>query len=452
MKTRWIIPVAVIALLLIGTGIWGYNQYKTRQNLEIFLGNQYKESFYKLVDRCENVNSFLGKGIVANGQEQFIRNLDDCSAAAAAAQEQLNQLPISNATLMKTSKFLTQVGDYCRALSKENLQERTVTGDQRDKLQSLRSQCANLSQALLDLQREVNDGTIRVGELIKGARNTVDDADNQLLSNNFKNLVESNEPFPTLIYDGPFSDHIDQQQPKGLTGGNISNDKGREICTNFVEYDGNPNLVIKDIDNAKGKMPAYQYTIQPNNDSQNHTTIGCSKKGGHVIWFINPREVGDQKITRAGAVQRCDQFLEERNFTDMVPTYSWIEDNVLTISYAYKEDDVIIYPDLIKCKVAMDNGQIVGYEAMGYLMSHRKRDLPESKITESEVRELLSERFDVESTRLALIPTLGLGEKLCWEARCKYQEETYLFYYDVETGEEVNILRVIDAPNGTFAK
>jgi germination protein YpeB len=323
---------------------------------------------------------------------------------------------------------------------------------ERDKLQSMRQQCANLSQALLNLEGDVNEGTIRWTEIVRGTRRTVEDAEDDLLTENFKTLEDPNEPAPTLIYDGPFSDHIDQEQPKGLTGGTITKEEARDIARDFPDYAGNPNLVIKDLGTAQGKIEAYQFSVQPNGDAKNHTTIDVTKKGGHVVFYLNPRDVNDRKIERTDALKKGDAFFKRHGQVNMVPTYSWIENNVLTVSYAYKQEDVIIYPDLIKLKIAMDNGQVIGYEALGYLMSHRKRELAKPKIKESEIRERLDDgEMEVESIRLALIPTPGLYEALTWEARVQRDEETYMMYYDVETGEERNVLRVIDTPEGTFA-
>lgn len=448
---NWVIP-GILVVALIAVGAWGYVQYQDKQQLEVYLGNKYQESFYKMVDDVENVTSLLGKGVVANGLESLVPNLSDCYNTALGAQEKLNQLPISNATLIETSKFLTQVGDYCKALSIKNLREQEVTDEQRSKLKSLRSQAANLSQSLHDLESRINEGELSWKEMVKGSRRTVDKEDEDLLSNNFKNLKETEEPTPVLIYDGPFSDHINQKEPKGLTGDMINREKARQIVSDFVDYKGNPNLVIKDLEDVKGKIPAFQFSVQPNDNEKNHTTIDVSKKGGHVVMFLNPRKVEQRKISRVEALDQGDEFLASRGYENMVPTYSWIEDETLAVSYAYKQQNVIIYPDLIKLKIAMDNGQIVGFESMGFIMSHTERELPEPKITKAEIQKKLDERFDVESIRLAVIPTPGLHEKFTWEARVNYEEETYLFYYDVETGNEVNILRVIDTPEGTFAK
>jgi spore germination protein len=41
----------------------------------------------------------------------------------------------------------------------------------------------------------------------------------------------------------------------------------------------------------------------------------------------------------------------------MIPTYSLRYDNIAVINYVYTEDKVVIYPDQIKLKIALDNGE-----------------------------------------------------------------------------------------------
>lgn len=56
----------------------------------------------------------------------------------------------------------------------------------------------------------------------------------------------------------------------------------------------------------------------------------------------------------------------------------------MTINYAAVQNNVIIYPDLIKVKVALDNGEILGIETTGYLNNNEKRNLSNSNIISKE--------------------------------------------------------------------
>ena len=71
----------------------------------------------------------------------------------------------------------------------------------------------------------------------------------------------------------------------------------------------------------------------------------------------------------------------------MKETYYLKQDGIVTINYAYKQDEVTVYPDLIKLKVALDNGEIMGIETKGYLNSHEKRKIDDIKVSKEKAKE-----------------------------------------------------------------
>jgi len=91
----------------------------------------------------------------------------------------------------------------------------------------------------------------------------------------------------------------------------------------------------------------------------------------------------------------------------------------IVVNYAYSQDDVTIYSDLIKVKIALDNGEILGFESAGYLNCHEKRNIPKNIITEAKAKEDLNPRLEIKSGNLAIIPTEYNTEKLCWEFKGK---------------------------------
>jgi len=74
------------------------------------------------------------------------------------------------------------------------------------------------------------------------------------------------------------------------------------------------------------------------------------------------------------------------------------------ISYVHTMDGILIYPDLLKVKVALDNGEVIGYEAMGFYMNNRERNLPTPKLTIDDAQARLNKQLKVVSRRAALIP------------------------------------------------
>ena len=109
-----------------------------------------------------------------------------------------------------------------------------------------------------------------------------------------------------------------------------------------------------------------------------------------------------------------------------------------------------MYPDLIKVKVALDNGEILGMETTGYLNSHQQRDVSNIKIAKDKAKEKLNKTLEIQSEGLAVIPTEWQTEILCYEFKGKVDDTEFLVYINAENGNEEDILIITNTPNGTL--
>ena len=109
-----------------------------------------------------------------------------------------------------------------------------------------------------------------------------------------------------------------------------------------------------------------------------------------------------------------------------------------------------MYPDLMKLKIALDNGQILGIETTGYLNSHYERSLPQVKISKEEVKQNLNKNLEIKNESLAVIPTEFQTEIFCWEFKGTIDDTEFLVYINAETGKEEDILIIKNTPNGTL--
>jgi germination protein YpeB len=123
------------------------------------------------------------------------------------------------------------------------------------------------------------------------------------------------------------------------------------------------------------------------------------------------------------------------------------------VNFAYYDLNKIVYADLAKVSVAMDDGEILGYDGRGYLVNHHKRDYPDSLISLTRAESEVSPRLEILSSQLALIPTDGLEEKLCYEFRCQSEKgRNVLVYINAQTAEEEKILILIESDSGTLTE
>ena len=236
---------------------------------------------------------------------------------------------------------------------------------------------------------------------------------------------------------------------KGLTGEEIDEDKAKQIAEEFIGKDK-----IKEI-NSNGvsenaNIPSYDFAVKTENNNDTNLWISVSRKGGHVVFMNYNRNVDVEVITTEKANELGKEFLNTRGISNMKETYYMKQDGIVTINYAYMQNDVIMYPDLIKLKVALDNGEILGIETTGYLNSHTERTLEEVQISKEKAKESLNKELEILSEGLAVIPTKYQTEVLCWEFKGKVEDREFLVYINATTGREEDILVILNTPNGTL--
>ena len=161
-----------------------------------------------------------------------------------------------------------------------------------------------------------------------------------------------------------------------------------------------------------GNIPSFNFIV----DQENMTkSITISQKGGHIVYFNSYREIEEEKLSEEEGVQIGKNFLAQKGYNNMQETYYLKQDGNIVVNYAYNQNGVKVYPDLIKVKIALDNGEILGMESVGYLNCHTERQIPENIITSEKAKENLNARIEIQSENLAIIPTEYNTEILCWE-------------------------------------
>jgi len=447
MNTRWMwILVGVVVVALVVTGVWGYNQRRGKMAYQIYLQNQYQREFYEVIDEVENIQVNLGKSIIAGTPKQKALLFSDIRQQSFVAQDKINQLPISHLALNKTSKFLSQVGDYCYSLFSKNLDGKPVSADDIENLEKLHNYATTLTVELQNLFDKIRDGKISMGELRREGYYTLKKEDSAL-DGEFEKIQKRMENYPRLIYDGPFSEHIHEMEPRGLAGEKITFEEAKRTAKNFL-YDKDFEN-IKMLSSGQGFIKTYGLEVDVRG-KKTPIYIDISRKGGHVVWMLNGRPITNKAISLEEAHERAKNFIQKIGYRDMISTYSTRINNAVIFNFVYNQDGVIIYPDMVKVKVALDNGEIVGFDARQYLTSHHNREIPTPRITEKEARQNISLQFNPGRGRLAIIPLPGKREALCYEFKGSYHGDTFIVYVNAVTGSEEDILQLIDDKTGEY--
>lgn len=438
--------IVVLGAIIIGLGVFVYKkEMDYRQASE----NSYNMAFFELVDYVQNVETYLAKSLISTTPEHGAETLTHIWREADLAGSYLAQLPIESQELSNTAKFLNQVSDYSYTLSRKNIYNEPLTQEDLDNLTNLHNYSVELKNTLVQLSADMNDGRISWGELTKKGRVAFAQQVSNISQDSFSGLEENFHEYAGLIYDGAFSEHLTSPERKGLTGDEIDEEKAKEIATSFFGQDRIEEITSNGL-SENGNIPSYDFYIKIKNEKDHTASISISKKGGHVVFLNQNRDIEAEAISNEQADEIAKKFLNEKGFPNMKETYYLKQQGILTINYAYEQNGVTMYPDLIKVKVALDNGEILGVETTGYLNSHEERTLPKVKITKEEASKTINKNLEITATSLAVIPTEFQTELLCWEFKGSVDGVEFLIYINAETGREEDILVIQNTPDGTL--
>ncbi len=444
--SKKIITWIIIIILIVSVIILGYFLYKKNNEVELASENLYNNNFYELINYVQNVETYLAKSTISTSSEHGAETLTYLWREANLAETYLASLPIESQELEKTAKFLNQVSDYSYSLSRKNIKGAELTDEDLKNLEDLHVYSIELKNVLNQLATDLEKGNTSWKDLTSKE----DDQFAQAVSLNldiFSSLEENFHEYSGLIYDGAFSEHLTTTIPKSLTGENISEEDAKNKAKEFC---GNEN--IKEISSSglseNADLTSYNLTILTNDDKT--ISMAVSQKGGEIVYFNYNREILEESLNYEQANIKAKEFLNNHGFPNMKETYYLNENGAVTINYAYSQDDVIIYPDLIKVKVALDNGEILGIETTGYLNNHTERDISKNVISIDDAKKTLNKNLSIESEGLAIIPTEYKTEILCYEFKGKVKETEFLVYINAENGNEEDILVIYNTPNGTL--
>ena len=412
--------------------------------------NSYNEAFYELAEYVNNTEKLLAKAEITNDSKHASKILTSIWKTCSIAEIYLAKLPIESQNIEQAQKFLNQVSDYSYSLSSKTISGEKLSQEDLEKISNLHQYSVELENTVNQIENDLYSNDIKWGELTKKGSKIFASDDENISKSTFSNIEEDLHQYTGLIYDGAFSENHSIYKGVGLTGDEVDKEKAKEIAINFIGKEKIGNITSEN-ETQNSNVDCYEFQFDYANSSKGSIII--TKKGGHILSFNCDRQVNDKTISEEDAINKGKEFLKNNNLGTMKETYYLTNENILTINYAYYQDDVVIYPDLIKVKIAMDNGEILGMEATNYLNNHiEKRDLNNYKISIEDAKKLVSNKVQIESIDKAVIPTEYNTEINCYEIKGKVEDNDFLIFINAQTGEEEDILMIVNTPNGTLTK
>ena len=432
---KWIAGVAlgVFASAIVGLSVALYystEQVSTHETYQRQMEAVYSRAYYDLLGGASDLGNNLRKLSVSTTPSMQQSLLYEVWSQAELAENNLSVFEAEDEGVRAAQKFVNQLGDYSHSLALKVADGESLSKEDRAKLRKMGELADVYKNAIDKVNGSLKDGGSFVGD------NAVLDK----FTSAFQDFVEPSVEYPEMIYDGPFSDALEDRTPIALQGEEITAEQAEEKLRAYlkdrnvknVEYAGETN----------GEIKSYNFALTLDGEP---AFAEICRFGGALITLNSSAQNGVLETAHVEARETCQQaalaFAKKLGLENMQVVWSSSAHGECVVNLAPLENGVVLYPDLVKVKVRERDSKVVGVDCTHYAFNHKTRDLPMPVVSVEDAEAVLSIN-KVSDGRLALIPLRGNREALTYEFECE-ADGTYFVYIDALTGREANILYVI---------
>lgn len=434
-----IIMVVVTILVICAIALLSAFLWVNSANNAVWLrhaNNMYNGTYYDLVGDFLQMETNLSKMRVITssglGQELLLAVV----LASQSAVNNLSRLSATNQDMSALIKYTNQAGDYCKFLMRKLGKDIPLTAEDYEMIGKLYDMTYQLSTSLASIGEQVKES----GNLVQGI-----DKFNTAFSDILLEFNNGSIKYPSLIYDGAFSDSLTDREPTMVKGDKVDPTNARAYIVNaLADYE------VKDIEFVAynhNKFTTFLYKFTTADGLVG--SIQLAEVGGFVTMWDVPSQVKDPQFSKDEGIEIARQYCAKVGLRDMQVVWSSVSESNLYVNMCYSEQNVVFYPDMIKLKISLETGKVVGYEGLNYCYNHienRQNLLP--KVTKEQVQNFDYKDMKVDEIRLVVIPTEWKSEILAWEVTGRLGEWQFLIYLDAHDGKEIRILQVVDGDEG----
>ncbi|MBM4762145.1 germination protein YpeB [Bacillus sp. B15-48] len=437
------ILITILTIGIAGTAVWGYQEHQEKNAILQNAENNYQRAFHDLTFQMDLLNDKIGTSLAMSSRSSLSPALAEVWKITSTAHSDVGQLPLTLVPFNKTEEFLANVGNFAYKTAIRDLDDEPLTNEEYETLQSLYEESAKIQNDLRKVQHMVLKNHLTWMDVELALATEGAPADNTIIDG-FKTVEKTVESYSeTKFGAGMVSLKKKDENFKYLKGKEIDQNEALEIAKKWAS----PGDRVEERITENGEGSNYGFFSVDLEDKKNkvHSTMDITKKGGYPIWFLVSRDVDKQSISLNEASEKAIQFLKEHDFEDLDLFESAQYDNMGVFTFVGTKDDVRIYPDAIRVKVALDNGDVIGFSAADYLKSHHEREVAEPVLTASDAKKKVNPNVEIMEERLGVILNDLSEEVLCHEFIGVLGNDTYRIYINAENGVEEKVEKLHNA-------
>ncbi|MGN0796195.1 MAG: PepSY1/2 domain-containing protein [Christensenellales bacterium] len=430
--------VIILSLLVVGAAvafgiIFGLNKGGDPVASANMLEASYSRAYYSLTDELNDMSVNLKKVDAINSSKTQQDMLYEVWASAVKASDNLSSLSVEGEGSIKLKRFVNQLGDYSKYLAKKG---ESLSNEEKENLVRLGDILSEIATGLKSVEDELTSGRTFLGE---------DGVVESVLPTVFEKFSEPSVEYPTLIYDGPFSDGLEGHKARNLEGNEFTPELGEKkirAMFDLTEDDG-----VEYLGTSGGDFKIMSYRMDLSKDGETYVSITLN--GGKLLSFVRNADTDvDGGFTDEELIEKAEETALHLGFKNMESV--WVErvNGVGYINLALVDNGVIVYPDIVKVKLSLSDLSVLGVDATHYSLNHTIRNFDVEKIGSQDAQSVIDGRMEIERVALTVIPYGEYSERLCYEFKGKINGGDYFVYVDAQSGEEINVLYVVNSESG----
>ncbi len=430
----WLAAVISLGVTTLALGTIVAFGWMNVNGMQARMADSQYSTLYELNSVVDNLDGNLAKARIATSGTEQTKLLSDIAVESEIAEALLSRMPVECRMTESMTSFINKMSDS----AKEMLYSVAAGGKLTD---SQTAAIEYMYRTNLEMKRELNELTST-----SCAKDMIDAMTGKqgLMYDSFENIRNNAVETPKEIQDGPFAESNDKASAKYLENEeDITSSDAEKLAEKYFADYGVTKAECCGESNFKGAV-VYNLNVQTD-DGEMFAQL--SKQGGKVVMFNSYKDCSDKNFSVERCIDIAEDFLSSIGYNNMTAVWTSENGTACNLNFAFEQDGVIIYPDIIKVKVCEQRGIVTGIEALSYVLNHTDRTLPEAGIDKDAALAAINEKFDVAGSRLALIPFNG-EEALTYEIYGNYGDAQYYLYIDAATGEQIETLTVVGTKQG----
>jgi spore germination protein len=208
-------------------------------------------------------------------------------------------------------------------------------------------------------------------------------------------------------------------------------------------FSGREDLSFQVTNETRGSLPSY--TVEAV-DNGTRYALEVSQRGGMVLWMTvtSQDQATERELSLEEIVVQGTRFLDERGFGSLHVTDVQMLQNRATLTFVPNRDGVLRYGEPLRVQVNATDGSIIGFWATAFFVAQSRAQSEMALAGEIswDPQDKVQEGVEILDQKLALIQNEQHEEVLTARLGVQYEEDYYLIYLNLETGDEEHIVQV----------